>query len=53
MQLMGEGFLKEKAIGTEDGEATPVEVNIELPLKGHDGKSIRNLINLIYSPGHR
>lgn len=49
MQLMGEGFLVEKTIGTNSGEVTPVHVDIELPLKGHTGQSLRNLINLIHS----
>ncbi|MBQ9030146.1 MAG: hypothetical protein IJV41_02495 [Oscillospiraceae bacterium] len=49
MQLMGEGFLKEKAIGTAAGEVMPVSVNIEIPLSGHTGASLRNLINLVHS----
>ena len=49
MRLMGEGFLKETTIGTDGGEVTPVQVNIELPLSGHTGGTLRNLINLIHS----
>ena len=49
MRLMGEGFLVEKAIGTDAGDVTPVAVSIEMPLKGHTGQTLRNLINLIHS----
>ena len=49
MQLMGEGFLKEKAIGTDAGDVTPVSVDIELPLARHTGFTLRNLINLVHS----
>ena len=49
MQLMGEGFIVEKTIGAEGAEYTPVQVTIDLPLKGHTGVSLRNLINLIHS----
>ena len=49
MQLMGEGFLAEKAIETDSGEMTPVHVDIALPMTRHTGQTLRNLINLFHS----
>ena len=49
MILMGEGYIEEKPVMSPYGNVYPVSADIRVSLSGHDGRSVRNLMNMIRS----